>query len=126
MADVRQNKKRDKKYLIRKYGHFLEGLTHLPAKCRQKVINELPREVINCIAECSLNIIKGNVPITHVQKKNLRPRKRHLRLLAQRKIPIKEKRKIINQKGGALLGLLLKPLIGSVIGEVLGDLIPKR
>lgn len=126
MAVVRRNKKTDKKYLIRKYGHFLEGLTHLPTKCRQKIISELPKEVINCVGECCLNIIKGNVPLTKAQKLKLRPRQKHLNLLAQRKVPIKEKKKLINQKGGAILGLLLKPLIGSIIGDVLGGLIPKR
>ena len=34
-----------------------------------------------------------------------------------------EKKKIINQKGGALLGLLLKPLLGPIIGSVLGGLV---
>ena len=31
-----------------------------------------------------------------------------------------KKKKTINQKGGALLGLLLKPFIGPVLGSILG------
>ena len=38
-----QNKMR-KKSLIKTYGTFLEGLTHLFNKCRKKMIQESPKE----------------------------------------------------------------------------------
>ena len=41
-----QNKMR-KKSLIKTYGTFLEGLTHLSNKCRKKMIQESPKEVID-------------------------------------------------------------------------------
>ena len=40
-------------------------------------------------------------------------------------MPLDTKKKIIYQKGGALLGLLLKPLIAPIIGSVLGEIIKK-
>ena len=43
-----QNKMR-KKSLIKTYGTFLEGLTHLSNKCRKKMIQESPKEVIDCV-----------------------------------------------------------------------------
>ena len=113
-------KKKNRPLLIQKYGSFLEGLSRLPPRCRQKMIRESPKEVIDCVGECCLNIIKGNVRLTNAQKQHLRSRKRHIRLLSKKKgVPIITKKKIINQKGGALLGLLLPPLLGSVLGGLL-------
>ena len=104
---------------------FLEGLTHLSNKCRKKMIQESPKEVIDCVGECCINLIKGNVRLTNAQKNQLRARKQHIRLLSSKQVPLDTKKKIINQKGGALLGLLLKPLIAPIIGSVLGEIIKK-
>ena len=119
-----QNKMR-KKSLIKTYGTFLEGLTHLSNKCRKKMIQESPKEVIDCVGECCINLIKGNVRLTNAQKNQLRARKQHIRLLSSKQVPLDTQKKIINQKGGALLGLLLKPLIAPIIGSVLGAIIKK-
>ena len=118
-----QNKMR-KKSLIKTYGTFLEGLTHLSNKCRKKMIQESTKEVIDCVGECCINLIKGNVRLTNAQKNQLRARKQHIRLLSSKQVPLDTK-KNINQKGGALLGLLLKPLIAPIIGSVLGEIIKK-
>ena len=77
------------------------------------------KEVIDCVRECCLNIIKGTIKLNSAQKQKLRPRENHLLLISSKKVPVAQKKKIINQKGGALLGLLLKPLIGPVIGFIL-------
>ena len=55
---TKQVKKNKNKSLIKTYGTFLEGLTHLPPKVRQKMIQESPKEVIDCVGECCLNLIK--------------------------------------------------------------------
>lgn len=125
MTAVRKRKtlRKKKTSLINKYGPFLEGLCQLPPKFRQKIINDSPKEVIDCVGECCLNIIKGNVHLTKAQKQHLQSRKQHVRLLSTKQVPVAAKKKIINQKGGALLGLLLKPLIAPLIGSVLGGLL---
>ena len=74
------------------------------------MINNSPKEVIDSVSECCLNIIKGNVRLTKVQ-------------LSSKQVSLPEKKKIINQKGGALLGLLLKPLLAPIVGSVLGGLL---
>lgn len=108
-----------RKALIRKYGYFLEGLSRLPPKSRTKLINDSPKEVIDCVGECCLNVIKGNVPLTNAHKRSLNAKKHHIRLLSSKKVPVGYKKKLLTQKGGALLGLLLKPLLGSVLGTLL-------
>ena len=112
-----------KKSLIKSYGSFLEGLTHLPPRYRQKMINDSPKEVIDSVGECCLNIIKGNVRLTKAQKQKLQARQRHIRLLSSKEVSVPDKKKIINQKGGALLGLLLKTLLAPIVGSVLGGLL---
>ena len=116
---VHKKRRGQKRILIKKYGHFLQGLTQIPGKYCQKMIQHCPKEVIDCVGECCLNIIKGNVKSSSAQKQRLRSRKNHLLLISSQKVPVAQKEKIINQKGGALLGLLLKSLIGPVIGSIL-------
>ena len=101
--------------LIRKYGSFLDGLSRLPPKCRTKLINDSPKEVIDCVGECCLNLIN----VSNAQKKTLNAKKHHIRLLSSKRVPVGYKKKLLTQKGGALLGLLLKPLLGSVLGTLL-------
>ena len=86
-----QNKMR-KKSLIKTYGTFLEGLTHLSNKCK-KMIQESPKEVIDCVEECCINLIKGNVCLTNTQRNQLRARKQHIRLLSSKQVPLVEKKK---------------------------------
>ena len=118
--------KKKQSSLIKSYGSFLEGLTHFPPKYRQKMINNSPKEVIDSVGECCLNNIKGNVHLTKAQKHNLQARQRHIRLLSSKQVSLPEKKKISNQKGGALLGLLLKPLLAPIVGSVLGGLLNPR
>ena len=75
-----RNKSKERGSLIKKYGTFLEGLTRLPNKCRQKMINDAPKDVIDCVGECCLNYIKGNVRLTNAQKRKFQAGKQDIRL----------------------------------------------
>jgi hypothetical protein len=78
----------------------------------------IPAEVISAICECSLNLLKGIVPLTPRQKRRLVRYKAHLRDLANKKVSRKRKRQRLNQKGGNLLSDLLPPVLG-VLGSLL-------
>ena len=116
---VHKKRRGQKRILTKKYGHFLQRLTQIPGKNRQEMIQHCPKEVIDYVGESCLNVINGNVKLSSAQKQRLRPRKNNLLLISSKKVPVAQKKKIINQKGGALLGLLLKPLIGPVIVSIL-------
>lgn len=105
---------------------LLQGLSRIPHRYRQKLIKELPKGAIDCVGECCLNIIKGNVRLTKAQKQQLSSRKTHIRKLSKKQVPITEKKKIINQTGGFILPLHLKPLLGSILGPILGGLVPQQ
>ena len=73
---------------------------------------------MQCLCECALNILHGNVPLTTAQKQKLRCHKNTLRTLGSKKISLtKKKKKLVNQKGG-----FISALAGPVLG-ILGELI---
>ena len=119
MAARKKRTQKKKGSLLKKYGPFLEGLCNIPQRYRQKTVNDCPKEILDCVGECCLNLLKGNVKLTKAQKEQLRSRRNHIRLLSTKRVTVTNKKKILNQKGGALLGLLLKPLLGSVLGSIL-------
>ena len=84
---------------------------------RKKLVREGNTDVINCIAECCLNILNGNVPLTGKQQAFLRKRKSKLRAIVDRKVSLKKKKEII-QKGGFQLGAILAP-VAAFLGSML-------
>jgi hypothetical protein len=105
--------------LLKKYGSYLRLLKKVSPKVRKALLNKnCKTEFVNCVCECVKNLLKGNVPLTSAQKRQLVRRKRLLRKILLKKTPLKEKRKII-QTGG-FLGALLGPIV-SVLGGLFGQ-----
>ena len=95
-----------------------------PAMCRA-IIREADRDLMDCLCECSHNILIGNVPMTTAQKAKLTPYKEDLRAVAKKSTSQKEKKEII-QKGGflpALLAPLLAPIIAPLASKALGKIL---
>ena len=81
------------------------------------VLENAKNDLIECICEISLNVLKGTAPISRQYKKRLTRHKTSLRKLVDRKLSLKKKRNII-QTGGflpALLGAVI-PILGSLFG----------
>jgi hypothetical protein len=97
---------------------YLQVMGTCGPKLRKFMINNVPAKVISAICECSLNLLKGVVPLTPRQKRRLVLYKAHLRDLANKKVSRKRKRQRLNQKGGNLLSDLLPPVLG-VLGSLL-------
>jgi len=74
-------------------------------------------QLIRVICECCLNILKGNVTLSKLEKKRLKKHRLLLRRLAERK-PLKTKQKLIQEGGGAFLPLLLAPIISAITGAL--------
>lgn len=85
---------------------------------RKAILKAADKELVHCICECAYNTIKGKVPISKSQKKRLTAHKKILRRIVKRGEPISAKKKIINQKGGAFLPMILAPLITGVLGSL--------
>ena len=97
---------------------YLQVIMKSKPKLRKLLIEHSPANVIISICECSLNLLKGVIPLTPRQKRRLTRYKTHLRALASKKVSRKRKKQYLNQKGGNLLTALLPPAL-NVLGSLL-------
>jgi hypothetical protein len=75
---------------------------------RKQLIQKGGKETIKCIAECCHNILEGNVKLDAKQKNCLAKHKSKLRSLADKKLGLQKKQKII-QTGKFPLAAILVP-----------------
>ena len=84
---------------------------------RQGILEGANTDLVKCLCECALNVLKGNVPLSHQEKTKLKGHKRSLRFLTDKKVGLQRKKKLVQQKGG-FIAALAAPVLG-----ILGDLI---
>ena len=95
---------------------LLKVVGHSKPKLRKAILQHCDNDLIETICDCVYNVVKGNIPGVNAKVvKKLVPHKKTLIKLTKR-IPLKEKRKTLVQKGGALLPLLL-PFVAPLIAK---------
>jgi hypothetical protein len=93
-------------------------------KANQKdLLNRAKGPFINKICECILNIIEGRVKISNKDFEKLKPYKNLFRKLVKKNTKLKEKKKLIIQKGGFLQ--ILIPAIISGLASIISSVISK-
>ena len=102
------------KYLISKY---------CTKENQKDVIKRAKGPLINKICECILNIINGKIKVSSEDYEKLKPYKHLFRKLLSKKTKIKEKKKLIIQKGGFLQ--ILIPAIISGLATIISSAISK-
>lgn len=129
---------------IIKQKELLEVLKRANPKMRSAMIQHADCDLIKTLIEVVVNLLDGNIPLSHKQKKQLEKYKRKLRILYRecynqrtKKIKrLKKARKIVIQTGGALPFLipLLAPLfakaaltgaVGATAGYAVKKILPK-
>jgi hypothetical protein len=88
------------------------------------IIEKGDKDLILCLSEIALNVLKGNVPLRPQHKAKLCKHKTALRTLVKKSTSIKGKRRIL-QRGG-FLGAVLAPLLGGLASAVLPGLFGGR
>ena len=99
--------------------HFLNLLAKKSrSKSKRKLITEFatPND-IKAVAECSNNLLRGNVPLNDKEYRQFYRCRHDIRHLANKRNSIKSKKDIINQRGGFLATLL--PLAISAVIELI-------
>jgi hypothetical protein len=86
---------------------------------RKNFITKADRSLVDCLCECADNILRGNIPLTKLQKEKLKGNKAGLRALAKKSVSLKKKKAILQKRG--FLGSLLAP-IASVAAPLLSTL----
>lgn len=104
---------------VKAHAHLLQALLKVSRKQRLAILKEADKQLVKCICECSLNLLKGRVPLKSEEKKKLSTYKVLLRNLALRKGGWKSKKKILLQKGGNFIPLLLGPILSAVLSSAL-------
>ena len=99
---------------LRKNGPTLRLLQKAPTPLQKRILDKASSELN------AHNVLQRNVSISRHHKQKLKPHKIKLRKLADRKVALKTKQRII-QKGGFLPILLsaLAPVISGVLGTLI-------
>ena len=75
---------------------------------RKAIIEHASPDLIHAVTEIIWNTLKGVITLTDEQKRRLSRHKKEFRALVDKKLSVKKKRKILNQKGtGAGLAALI-------------------
>ena len=90
------------------------SICHNP-KVQQQVIKQAPDSVIKAICNAAVNAERGDVHLTEANKKLFRKNRSKIAVLTSRSKSLKDKRRTLEQKGGAFF---LAPLISSVLGAL--------
>ena len=69
----------------RKFSHTSRAKNTLP-KLRKASISNCDRDLVNCISECVLNVLNGNVALTSCVKRNISKHRLALRRLVDRRV----------------------------------------
>ena len=88
---------------------LLSHIMELTRKERRRWIMSCDRELIDCLSECSRNILQGKVPLTDDEYEELRRNKETLRRLALKKTSLAKKRKFLQKAG--LVEDILTPVL---------------
>ncbi|KAF2886226.1 hypothetical protein ILUMI_19947 [Ignelater luminosus] len=97
------------------------GMENIPdhvfidAKERLALIKSVGDTEIHCVCECVYNTLKGKVPLSTKQKAKLARHKSILRKLVKPGESIKKKKRLLLQKSGTFLPLILTPILSSML-----------
>jgi hypothetical protein len=99
--------------------HTLHVLKHARQKLRKAIISNCDMDLVNCISECILNILNGNITMTGCEKRKPSKHKVALRKLVDKQVPIRWKKLLILQRVGFIVALLaaVLPTFASLIAD---------
>jgi hypothetical protein len=89
----------------------LKRLKSAKSRTRNKMLKNT--DLLRCICECALNILKDNVPLTQSQFQKLQQYKHVIKKLASKLVSDKQKVKIV-QNGDGLLGKIITPALNQL------------
>jgi hypothetical protein len=101
-------------------------------KTKKSIIKSFDRNNVNSICELVLNVLNKNIPITQEAFQKLIPQAKYCRKILNRKLKIKDKKKIILSKGiqrGGFLQFIIPAIlstIGSIASTVIGNVLTKK
>ena len=97
--------------------HKLHTLKDARPKVGKAIISNCDKDIVNCVSECALNLLHGNVKLSDCARRKLRKYRLQLRTVVDRRVPVARKKMLIVQRGGFLVPLLMAvlPMLASLI-----------
>jgi len=90
---------------------YLKVLNQSNTKMQKAILMNADCDLVTCLCECVLNCIKGNLNLPKESILKLKKHKYHLRSLLEKQKSLKQRKKILVQKGASILPLLLPAVI---------------
>lgn len=91
-------------------------------RTRRLILKNGSGELIKCISDSAVNVLKGHIPLTSCQYKALKRGKKYVRYLASQRPSIEKKRRVMiahsNQKGSGFFIPLLTSVIPAIISLI--------
>ena len=105
---------------LRRQIHVLHVLHKGDRPLQKHILRRASKELVTTLAECSLNVLSKNQPISPKCRSALCRYKTLLRKLAQphSRVPWRRKRRLLGQRGG-FLGVLLGSVLSGLLSRVL-------
>ena len=103
--------------------NYLCLLSNCKNKLRRAIVTNSTSEQIYSVCECILNVCNGNVKLSKEDFLKLKKYKKYFNKLINKRIGIKEKKKVLVQHGGFLQFLI--PAIISGISSIVSAVISK-
>ncbi len=88
------------------------------------MVNAATADEIRAITEIVRNCLAGNVPLQRNCLTKMKRHKKKLRLLSERRYPVREKKELIKQTGGIWASLI--PVAVSTVASLIGSLTKKK
>lgn len=99
--------------------HFLYYLAKSSPKHRKKILEIANKEELKAIIDILFNISRGSINISQTSLNKGKKHRKLLNRIVKRKGSINEKRRLLIQKGGAILPFLIIPSIIKTVIDVL-------
>ena len=80
---------------------------------KRKLLEHLDSSTVKSIVEVALNILKGTIPLSDVEKSKLRVSKSDIKSLVKKNLSLRDKKSIL-LKNVRLVSLIIKPLLDIV------------
>ncbi len=95
---------------LKRHIHLLHVLHNAKPQLRKAILEKIDNDAVRCLCECCHNLLNGFVDLKTEQRKQLIPHRSTLRKLGSKGLSLKNKKKLLVQKGG-FLSALIGPLL---------------
>jgi len=106
---------------LQPYIPILKKITRMREAKRRAYLKDCDRDIIDCFSECAKNVLNNNVALKKGQFDRLKKKKADVRKLAHPRTMLRQKRRILRQKGGFVTSLFVPAItaLGSVLARQL-------